>query len=130
CSCTTLMSLSSCAGSVLLGGDDPILEGRLALALHHHRGIELVAADRAVPEKLSVLRAHRLGLEAHRVPRGDGLVGRVAVAVLVARGRVEASILEDERVRIARGLAALDEDTFEAAAVEAFGHGERGDERG
>src|SRR5207253_413786 len=81
CACSWVMVMS--VSSVLLGGDDPVLEGRLALALHHHGGVELVAANRAIPEELPVLGTHRFGLEAHRVAGSDRLVRRIAVAVLI-----------------------------------------------
>src|SRR6478752_4180292 len=89
--------------SALLGRDDPVFLQRLALALHHHRGIELVAADGAAPEELAVLRARGLGLEAHFVARRLRLVRSFGVA---------------------GSLAALEEDALECAPVEGEGfHG-------
>src|SRR5260221_14272946 len=109
--------------SVLFGGDDPVLDVRLTVA-HHGRGrVELAAAHDAGPQEAPVLGALRFRLEAHRVAGRRGLVHRVRIAVAIAGRRAEAPVLEDERIGVAGGLAALDEDAFEAAPVEGVGFG-------
>src|SRR5436190_15647372 len=106
------------SSSVLRGRDDPVLDGGLPVANHHHGRVELAGAHRAGPEELAVLRALGLGFEDRRVARGRCLVRGIRVTVAVAGARAEAPILEDERVGVAGRLAALEENTLEAAPVE------------
>ena len=61
-------------------------------------------------------------------PAARRAIGRVRVAVAVAGRRAEAPVGEDERIGVARGLAALDEDAFEAASVEVARVGEGGED--
>src|SRR6188472_2775054 len=102
------MSLSHGSPLALLGRDDPVLFRRLAVALDHHHGrIELAATHDSAPLQLPVLGALCFSLEAGAVARGRDLVGGIRVPIAIARGRAEAPVLEDQRIGVTRGLAAL-----------------------
>src|SRR5436190_3691884 len=107
------------APSASFPGQDPLLACGPAVANHRHRAVEARSAHDAFPQQLSVLRAFRFGFEHDSLAGSRRRVRAVAVTVLIARGRAKAAALEDQRVGVARCLAALEDDAVEAPAVEA-----------
>src|SRR3954471_21921532 len=102
----------------LLAGEQPLLAEDLAVAHHRHRAVEARPAHHAAPEELAVLRALGLRLEGDRVAGSARRVRAVAVLPAVAGRRAKAAILEDDRVGVALGLAALQHHTDEIAAIQ------------